>query len=49
MWLAEGQDHPPDAATVARVLAVARDQATATDVGGNRRVARTRNVLRLEQ
>ena len=47
-WLAEGQDHPPDAATVERVLAVARNQARAADVGGNRRVARTRNVLRLE-
>jgi tRNA(Ile)-lysidine synthase len=47
-WLTAGQDHPPDAATVERVLAVARNQATATDVGGGRRVARTRNVLRLE-
>ena len=48
-WLADGRDHPPDAATVERVLAVARNQATATDVGGGRRVARTRNVLRLER
>jgi tRNA(Ile)-lysidine synthase len=48
-WLAEGQDHPPDAATVERVLAVARNEATATDVGAGRRVARTRNILRLEQ
>ncbi|HVL04622.1 MAG TPA: tRNA lysidine(34) synthetase TilS [Acidimicrobiales bacterium] len=47
-WLAEGQDHPPDAATVERVLAVARNQAKAADVGAGRRVARTRNVLRLE-
>ncbi len=46
-WLSEGQDHPPDAATVERVLAVARNEAKATDVGGNRRVARTRNTLRL--
>ena len=45
-WLTE--DHPPDAATVERVLEVARNQAKAADVGGNRRVARTRNVLRLE-
>ena len=48
-WLSEGQDHPPDAATVERVLAVARKEAKRTDVGAGRRVARTRNVLRLEQ
>ena len=47
-WLGEGQDHPPDAATVERVLAVARGEAKGTDVGGGRRVARTRNVMRLE-
>ena len=47
-WLTQGQEHPPDAATVERVLAVARNQAKAADVGGNRRVARTRNGLRLE-
>ena len=45
-WLTE--DHPPDAATVERVLAVARHQARATDAGHGRRVARTDNVLRLE-
>ncbi len=45
-WLTA--EHPPDAATVERVLAVARGEAKATDAGGNRRVARTRNVLRLE-
>jgi tRNA(Ile)-lysidine synthase len=48
-WLAAGQDHPPDAATVERVLAVARKEAKGTDVGAGRRVARTRNVLRLER
>ncbi len=48
-WLTEGQEHPPDAATVERVLAVAHGLATSTDVGGNRRVARRRNVLRLER
>jgi tRNA(Ile)-lysidine synthase len=48
-WLTEGRDHPPDAATVERVLAVARHEAKAADVGENRRVARTRNVLRLER
>ena len=47
-WLTDGQDHPPDAATVERVLAVAHGMATATDVGAGRRVARTNNVLRLE-
>lgn len=47
-WLTDGQAHPPDAATVERVLAVARNQAQAADVGRGRRVARTRNVLRLE-
>ena len=47
-WLTDGQDHPPDAATVERVLAVAHGMAKATDVGGNRRVLRTSNVLRLE-
>jgi len=48
-WLIEGQDHPPDAATVERVLTVARNEARATDVGAGRRVLRTRNVLRLER
>ncbi|MGH9265583.1 MAG: tRNA lysidine(34) synthetase TilS [Acidimicrobiales bacterium] len=48
-WLTDGQAHPPDAATVERVLAVARNQAKAADVGQGRRVVRTRNVLRLEQ
>ena len=45
-WLTT--DHPPDAATVERVLAVARGEAKATDAGGGRRVARTARVLRLE-
>jgi tRNA(Ile)-lysidine synthase len=45
-WLTT--DHPPDAATVERVLAVAQGEANATDAGGNRRVARTNKVLRLE-
>ncbi len=46
-WLTE--DHPPDAATVERVLEVARNETKAADVGRGRRVARTRNVLRLER
>lgn len=48
-WLSEGEHHPPDAATVERVLAVARNEAKAADVGGGRRVLRTRNILRLER
>jgi tRNA(Ile)-lysidine synthase len=48
-WLTDGLDHPPDSATVERVLAVAHGMAKGTDVGSGRRVARTRNVLRLEQ
>ena len=48
-WLTHGQNHPPDAATVERVLAVAHGVAKGTDVGGHRRVLRTKNVLRLEQ
>jgi tRNA(Ile)-lysidine synthase len=49
-WLRCGSDaehHPPDAATVERVLAVARGEARGTDVGGGRRVARTRGRLHL--
>ena len=46
-WLAAGCEHPPDGATVERVLAVARGDARAADVGGDRRVARTGQRLRL--
>jgi tRNA(Ile)-lysidine synthase len=51
VWLrAAGDDerHPPDAATVERVLAVARGEASATDVGRRRRVSRSRGRLRLD-
>jgi tRNA(Ile)-lysidine synthase len=37
--------HPPDAATVERVLAVARGEATACDVGGGRHVRRSHQRL----
>ncbi len=49
-WLRPRSDerHPPDAATVERVLAVARLEARATDVGDGWRVARTAGRLRLE-
>jgi tRNA(Ile)-lysidine synthase len=40
-------DHPPDLATVDRVLDVARGAASSCDVGGGRRVERTRQRLRL--
>jgi tRNA(Ile)-lysidine synthase len=48
-WLrgVQPEGHPPDAATVARVLEVARGTARATDVGGGWRVARTQGRLRL--
>jgi len=45
-WLRE--EHPPPSAAVERVLAVARGDAIATDVGGGRRVARSGQRLRLE-
>ena len=40
--------HPPDAATVERVLEVARRTHRATEVGGGRRVVRSADRLRLE-
>jgi tRNA(Ile)-lysidine synthase len=49
-WLrtATGSRHPPDAATVARVLGVAGGEALGTDVGGGWQVRRTAGRLRLE-
>lgn len=44
-WLAT--DHPPDAATVDRVLRVADGSASGCDLGGGRRVERSRQRLRL--
>lgn len=44
-WLANG--HPPDAATVERVLSVARGDALATETGDGRRVERHRQRLHL--
>ena len=48
-WLREEVEerHPPDAATIDRVMAVVRGEAIATDVGGNRRVERTAGKLRI--
>jgi tRNA(Ile)-lysidine synthase len=46
-WLRGALDgHPPDADAVARVLAVARGEITATEVAGGVRVSRHRNRLR---
>jgi tRNA(Ile)-lysidine synthase len=45
-WLAD--PYPPDAATVERVLAVARGDAVACEVAGGRRVARSGGRLRVE-
>lgn len=49
-WLREAdpERHPPDAATVERVLAVATGESRATDVGSGSRVLRTAGRLRLE-
>lgn len=44
-WLTDG--HPPDAATVARVLDVAAGHAIGTDVGDGRRVTRSQQRLHL--
>ena len=49
-WLvAESPPHPPDQATVARVLEVARGTWRATEIGGGRRVVRTAGRLRVER
>jgi tRNA(Ile)-lysidine synthase len=42
------EQHPPSRATIERVLAVARLEEGATDVGGGWRVERTRGRLRLQ-
>ena len=51
-WLRDGgaggdERHPPDAATVARVLDVARGDAVACDVGRGWRAVRSKNRMRL--
>ncbi len=49
-WLRHGSErYAPDAATVERVLAVARAEALATDVGHGRRVVRSKQRLRVEE
>ncbi|MEX2293985.1 MAG: tRNA lysidine(34) synthetase TilS [Acidimicrobiales bacterium] len=48
-WLRSGSEqHPPDAAAVARVLAVAAGDAVACEVGGGRSVRRSKGRLTLE-
>jgi tRNA(Ile)-lysidine synthase len=45
-WLRDGaEQHPPDRATVDRVLDVARGTAVACEVGGGRAVRRSRGLL----
>ena len=46
MWLST--EHPPDLATVERVLEVARGNTPGCDIGGNRQVRRTAQRLRIE-
>ncbi|MEM7287533.1 MAG: tRNA lysidine(34) synthetase TilS [Actinomycetota bacterium] len=48
LWAETGWDHPPDLAAVDRVLAVARLDAEATDVGRGWRVRRSAQRLHLE-
>lgn len=48
LWERTGWEHPPDLATVDRVLAVARLEAEATDVGKGWRVRRSAQRLHLE-
>lgn len=48
LWAGTGWEHPPDLATVDRVLTVARVQADATDVGRGWRVRRSGQRLHLE-
>ena len=44
-----GADHPPDAATIERVLAVARNDARSTEIGGGWRVTRSAQRLGLQR
>ncbi|MEG3586887.1 MAG: tRNA lysidine(34) synthetase TilS [Actinomycetota bacterium] len=48
IWKERNGNHPPDLATIERVLNVARLEMTATDIGGGWRVARTNRILRIE-
>src|SRR5438270_1821231 len=51
-WLrcaTDAERHPPDAATVERVLDVARGESKGTDVGGGRHVVRSSGRLTIRQ
>jgi tRNA(Ile)-lysidine synthase len=47
-WLIAGREHPPSAAAVERVLAVARGEVRATEVDDGRRVSRHQGRLTLQ-
>ncbi len=47
-WLTDDLGHPPSTAELDRVLAVVRHEVQACELSGNRRVARTDGVLRVE-
>jgi len=49
LWRGMGGDHPVDLAAVDRVLAVARNQATAAEVQGGWRVFRSEGRLHLDR
>ena len=48
IWETRKNDHPPDLATIDRVLQVAKLESLATDIGGGWRIARTNRILRIE-
>ena len=50
-WIQDetGAEHPPDAAAIERVLAVARNEARSTDVGGSWRITRSSQRLGLSK
>ncbi|MEZ5407809.1 MAG: tRNA lysidine(34) synthetase TilS [Acidimicrobiales bacterium] len=47
-WLRDERGHPPSSAELARVMAVVRNQATAAELAGGRRVSRSGGRLRME-
>jgi hypothetical protein len=46
-WLSE--PYPPDAATIERILEVARNERTACDIGENREIRRSKQRLTLRR
>ena len=47
IWKNRDDDHPPDIATIDRVLAVASLEMRSTDIGSGWRVERTNRILRI--